>query len=421
MQHRQRWFNTGHLIKGSLHQSSFALVSFSMVIFLIIIGEAIMSYFVPVYIQSQVNNTFWMGIILSTSYLVGFLTDIFIGEWFRGRMFFHFLFWACILAIAFPLSFLILPPYIAAFLISMTLWGIYLELISFSQYHFINHFFSHSQHATSWSVLGGFSDAAYLVGPLIAGLVITQTTTLTFLCALGFYLIGFLGLLLFSQVFKKKLSYHYPAREPRIGIVHEFAVWKLLIPKIWPVLLFIFMLVTLDATMWSIGAILSEQFKKLHPFGGLLFVAYLLPSVFMIMFSPRFVESLGKKRAAFILGLVAGVITCFAGVSRSPFSFIALIFLSSIIFASLWPEIRAVIEDYVERLGNAANLMISLQTATVSLGYVLGTIMAGYIASLIGEQLTFSVIGLGIIIASLIGLFVMPRKVRLPQQELKKI
>jgi MFS family permease len=398
-----------------------ALIHFSIVIFLIFVAESIMSYLVPVYLDYSLNNTFYIGIVLSLGSITGFVTDIILGELFKNKMFYHFVIWGCLFGLLFPISLLFFPPLIKFMVISVSIWGIYYELIQFSNYHFINHYLSHPEHAYGWSVIGGFRDSASLIGPLLASALMTISIPHTLYVALGFYLCAILGFALFISHFKPELKKYPTTTSTRHSIREEFLIWKLLLPKIWPVILFVLAITMFDAAMWSIGSILSEQLKTSNSIGGLLFVAYLLPSVISGVFFSKMQQSQGKKRKAFALGILTGILYVASGLVLSSYVFIALIFLASVVSAALWPLILGVIEDYVERLGESSNLMVSLQNSTCSLAYIFGTTIAGFFALHIGERQTFSVMGGFIILAAIIGLLTMPKKVRLPQQAIHLI
>jgi MFS family permease len=420
--HQHRWY-TPALSPQFIEKPTTALLLFSSFLFLLLLGDAIMSYFAPVFINDSTQSTFTTGLILSSSSLVGFAADIFLGEYFKRKSLAVFLSFASLGALAYPLSYLALPPHLLSFLIAMAIWGIYYELMLFAKFHFINRFLPHHAHGTGWAVLGGFTDAAYLIGPVLAGALLNLGHSWALITAIGFTLAGILGSFIFQALYRQKLQAYTEIQVSRPRLAEELAVWQLLIPKIWPVLLVVFILTALDATMWSVGAILSERLISGHqPLGEMIFVAYLVPSLFFSYLSVRFFQNHSKKQTSFIFGLFAGLSYILAGLTPSSLGFIALIFLGSICSAVMWPHIRAVMQDYVERLGHAANLMISLQNSTTSLAYVFGSIISGYIASVLGDQKTFSVMGLFLLVSSAIGLAVLGgRKVSLPQQQTQSI
>ena len=57
--------------------------------------------------------------------------------------------------------------------------------------------------------------------------------------------------------------------------------------------------------------------------------------------------------------------------------------------------------------------------STFSLAYIIGPILAGFIAQLVGEQMTFVVVGAGAASIAFILLLVTPKKLKVPQIEVK--
>ncbi len=387
------------LVVSERVKPNLALVAFSSVIFLFLLGDAIMSYFVPVYLNRHLNNPFITGIILSTSSVIGLISDLILGEWFKHKPLSQYLFWGGTRGIAYPLSFLFLPPVVPAFILSMSVWGIYFELILFARYHFINHFLPHHHHVLGWAVMGGFSDLAYLTGPVLSGLLLEQSPQ-------------------FSLIFRSKLHSHALPVTHKPDLTEELQIWKLIIPKIWPVLLFVLVMTIFDSAMWSVGAILSSSFQDKLPIREALFVAYLAPTFIFGGFANHFTRLFGKKKTAFLAGATSGLIYLISGFITSHLTFILFVFLGSSFNALAWPAVRGTIEDYIERLGQSANLMVSLENSTTSLAYILGSISAGFIALKVGEQATFSVLGGVLFLISILGFVKLRHKVHLPQKEI---
>lgn len=63
--------------------------------------------------------------------------------------------------------------------------------------------------------------------------------------------------------------------------------------------------------------------------------------------------------------------------------------------------------------------MLGLSSSTISLAYIVGPAIAGWVASMVGERMTFAVLGLGVALISLILLIVTPKKIKLPQSEIE--
>jgi hypothetical protein len=141
--------------------------------------------------------------------------------------------------------------------------------------------------------------------PLVAGFLFDRSETLVLLTATAFMVLG-LGL---YMLLKKSFGSHQPQQLmlKKHTILHEFKIWRVLLPSLWPIVLFVFMATVLDATFWTIGALFSESLKAEHPLGGFLLTVYVLPSLFAGFVGANLSEYLGKKRTAFIAGMCAGL------------------------------------------------------------------------------------------------------------------
>jgi hypothetical protein len=394
------------------------LISFSLIIFLVSSGDAIMSYLSPVYIDKYVSSSLVMGLIMSFSSIVGLLCDIFFPKIFHGKSF-SFFSWATLLtAIIYPFILIIFPPFIIVLLLGMGIWGIYYELLKFSQFHFVNNFLPPNQFAKGWGVMTAFKSAAYLIGPLIAVLIIPKGFTLSFSSAFLFFTAATLALWIFTKVVTNKHTSTISTFNTKLPFSHIFKVWLLLWKKIWPLYIFLFFLSVIDSTFWTVGTVLSEQLRQNSFIGGLLLPAYSLPSLFISLFTQKVAAPAGKKRAAFITAAIAGLILIPIGFISSAPILIATVFFSSLFLSLSFPEIFAVFEDYVKRLGRSGDEMIGLQSSAVSLSYILGPIFVGAIADKIGPQLTFTTVGTILVIISIISILVVPRKIRLPEAQI---
>ena len=396
------------------------LLSFSAMIFFVTIADAIMSYVAPIAIEEHVSSTLMMGIVFSFSSMIGLVSDFVLAKLFRSQNHHFFLKMFFLSAVIFPMIFLFPNQNIVTLLLAMAVWGIYYEFNTFSKFQFVKDKMQISDHAISWGVLSTFSAIAYSFGPILASFMLAQSETSPFYLVLILLSIGFL--IYYPQLYKnrhKQVAITEPSNN--ISTQGEFRVWGALLKKIWPIYLFYTMIVIIDACFWSIGALLSEQLKAQHPWGGFLLTIHMIPPLFISFLVPLVAKPLGKKRAAFISALIAGVFLTIAGITSNIPLFLLLIFSSSVASSISFPEIYAVFEDYIARLGPHKVDMIGLQGSASSLAYIIGPIFAGATATLIGNQMTFSVMGGLLILVSLIMLIIVPKKIKMPQQELMEI
>jgi hypothetical protein len=323
-------------------------------------------------------------------------------------------------ALIFPLILLFLPLTIIFLILAMIVWGVYYEFSQFSHFNFVHAFLTKEEHAHAWGVISVFKATAYIVGPLLAGWLIGLGMNFAFKTVLVLVAVGFLGLAVFlKRNHKGQKTVGDEANHP--GFWQELAIWRTLMAKVWPLWLFILAVFLIDASFWSVGTVLSEQLRQVHPLGGLLLPLYMLPSLLVGWLADKASRPWGKKRVAFLAGMSYGLLLLVVGLMPSPVGLLALVLIASTLGAVAVPEILAVFQDFVARSGVFGNEVISLERSAENLAYILGPVLAGGIALVMGFQETFTVMGGILFLAASLAFLVVPRKIRLPQQELEKI
>lgn len=412
-----------HLLWLGLGRGTKLFLAYALIVFLVGTGDAILSYAAPVHIESYVNSTLLMGLILGFSSLIGILCDLLFARIFRGKSFRDFLRWLFVVAFVFPATILFLPPLPAFFLLAMAAWGIYYELLHFSHFHLIETVVKRSDHALAWGVLESFRSAAYFIGPFLAGWLIDRHASAPFYGSIGFFsaaLVGFLFFLKATRAHQAAAPVKTEAK-PAENLATEFKIWGTLLRRVWPLFLFLVVCGFVDATFWSVGTLFAESLREGSVWGNLLFPAYTLPSLFIGLIVAPAARPLGKKRAALLAAAVAGVFLSLVGFVAAALPVIILVFLFSLFFSLTFPEIYATFEDYVTRLGELGDDLVGLEGSAVSLAYIVGPIAAGAIAAVFGNSGAFAVAGGALILVSLLGLAVVPRKIKMPQEELARI
>jgi len=99
---------------------------------------------------------------------------------------------------------------------------------------------------------------------------------------------------------------------------------------------------------------------------------------------------------------------------------LSMVFLSSIAISISYPLIEGVYSDIVARMGKEKKEMIGLTSSVVNISYVVWPPIAGLITTRVGERMTFGVVGAITVVTAIILIFVTPKKLRLPQEEIKK-
>ena len=117
--------------------------------------------------------------------------------------------------------------------------------------------------------------------------------------------------------------------------------------------------------------------------------------------------------------LISGILLAFLGLFEGIVWQLGLVFLASSALSISYPLTDAVYSDILSRMGRERKHMLGLSSSTVSLAYIVGPALAGWIASMVGERMTFSVLGIGVFLISVILLLVTPKKIKLPQTEIE--
>jgi MFS family permease len=403
--------------KDSPHSAP--LLFYGVIIFLIYLADGIMSYVAPILIEAHVSNTLLMGFIISSSSLVGITCDFFFPELFKHKRQFFFLTSAVGLALFFPLSLLLFSHSVVTFIAAMAIWGIYFEFLVFSNFYFVHTFVEHSHHSFAWGLITVFRSIGMMISPLIASSLLHEAPSYPLLTAMVFLVLAAWLAVFFRWSFpqRKHLSVEEPAKK---NVTHQLRVWLILLKKIWPLYSFIFALFVLESSFLTIGVLLAEDMMTVSYWGKLLIVAYLLPTLFTGLIVEKVTLNFGKKKTAFWSGVLSGALLSLSVFVHQPVFFVGLILISSLFSSLAMPAILGAIQDYVTRLETSRGELVGLQNSAGSLAYILGPILAGAIATAVGNKTTLAVVGSLLLVISMINLVVVPVKILLPQQELQE-
>lgn len=411
--HKKLYFQNGHIFVNPL-------ILYSLFLFIWSAGDSLMSYLSPVYIESFVQNSLIMGLIISSSSVIGLICDLIFPKLFSGRSY-KFYSWASVgVAVFFPLIYLLFHPSHPTFIAAMAMWGIYYELIHFSNFHFINNFVTKEGYPHAWAVVSAFKSAAYMIGPLLASQILVLGFPGIFSHPLVLFLISGFAFLIFILAYPKP-KFEFQHHMEKVSLTHIIKVWKVLWKKIWLLYVFLLVLALVDASFWTIGTLLSEELRAKETIGMFLLPAYSVPALFIGALVSRAAKPGGKKRAAFLAAAISGIFLSLMLVLENAIPIVMTVFIFSLFYSLAFPEISAVFEDFVLRLGQNKDEMIGLQSSAISVAYVIGPVVAGGLSEIIGIRKTFSVFGMLVFIISIACLIIIPRKVRLPQKDLANL
>jgi MFS family permease len=406
-------------LPGSFKFSRISFFVYGVMIFFFILGDSTMSYMAPVVMEHKLGATM-MGLILSTSSMCGTIMDFTFARFFGHKRSFFFSRLMLIFSFFFPLSFLFFHN-IPFFILGMIVWGVYFEAFVFSNYHTIHETVHPHNHIWAWGTLSTLRNIGWVSGPLIASYLESANPQYPLFFALASF--GSAAFLYFFHasmrtkihvVVKKEKPHHH-------GFLQELRIWSTFAQVFWPLLFMVFMFEIIDSTFFSIGAVFTENLGHIHPWGGLFITMYTAPSLIFGILAGFFAKPYGKKRAGFISGLVAGGGLMLLSQVHSVELMLLTTFFAGAGMAVMYPEVSAVLQDYIARSKDTCNDIVGLTAVIASISYVIGPIMNGYLSDRIGTQAVFGLWGTITAAFSLFALIVVKRKLHIPQQKVAKL
>lgn len=395
------------------------VASFTAIIFMVFFSDALLAYWVPIHIQSTFNSSFLMGIIMASSSLVGLFTDILLPQMVKRIATYKLVILTGVASLTFC-AFLIgsiFYPVLLVFLFGMASWGVYYELLGFANRQFVSKAVPKELHAGAWAFLFAFRSLAYSIGPFVASISLQFGSALLISIAIFFTVFGYLLILLLGL---NKENKQKEEKVKHVNLVSEISHWGTLFHSVWPIVILSLLVGIMDASFWTTGAVFSEKLAERSTFGNFFLTSYTLPSIFMSLVVIKWKPREGKKRKAILAFLFSSVVMSLIGFVNIPALIIILVFISGCLAALTYPLLDAVFTDITERMGKQKLHLMGLSNSSISIAYIIGPIMSGFITTLVGEQETFAVIALISVALCAILYVTTPRKLKLPQEEIQK-
>jgi MFS family permease len=358
-----------------------------------------------------------MGAIISFQSIVGLSADLIFPRLLKSIRVRRLVFWA-ILASALTSFFLTastFQPFIAIFIVTMSLWGIYYELVNFASFQFMGSVVPTHMRAGAWGFTGIFTSLAYFLGPFIAAQLLLHGIFLTQGSIIIFLTVSLLILTLTKKMHDAPAEVDFTDLNPLL----EFKHWLTLSSAIWPVLIISLVLGFIDSTFWTVGAVWTEKLTETNSWGVWFLPLYLLPFICLGIPLAGWKIYQGKKKMAEKFLALAGMFLILMAISGSVPWQLAIVCLSASALAVTYPLLEGVYSDIIARMGAEKKDMIGLTSSVTNVSYIIWPIFAGLIASQVGERLTFSYLGAGVLLIAVILFFITPKKLKLPQEEIK--
>ena len=385
------------------------------ILFFTLLSDAILSDWIPVYMQTVLGSAFLMGLVMSFSSMVGLAADFVFPQILKGATVRKLMLLAILSSVVFSLMSLwsTYMPFVFVFLVAMAVWGFYYEFLGFASQQFVAESAGVHERTAVWGVMGVFRSLAYFLGPILGGILMVRGDKVVVIVAGAIAIFSYL-MLLTLRVKSRPVS----VEVGEINFAAEASHWRVLFVHVWPMLLASLVLGLVDATFWTTGTVLTEILSKASFLGGLFLPMYVLPSLFVGFIIARLGIYKGKKKWAEIFMLFSGAVLMLLFYQSSVIYQLAIVFLSSVMLSLSYPLIEAVYSDIVARMGRERKHLLGLSHSMVSIAYIIGPILSGLITNAVGERMTFVVMGAIMVIASLFLLVITPKKLKLPQKEM---
>jgi len=384
--------------------------------------DGTVSYITPLKISQAGFSDTLLGLIIGFSSIAGGTFDFLLSKFLTNTHFrrvYLLMFAVCFI---YPLI-LWQAKEVWLFLIAMALWGLYYDLDNFASYDFVGRKFSEEEHSSSFGLMSIFKELGYTISPLIAGFALGAAAIVDWkpiLLMFVFLTISFSFYVLLKNITAKAThDYMEKVTYKPLNFLREISVWKKVGSILLPPLVIIMFYNVFDSFFWTLGPLLAESFKQLHPFNGLFLTAYTLPFLITGFLVGMVTKKLGKKRTAFLGFLVGSLTLSLFYFLHSPLFILGDILVASFFVGFTIPAINGAFADYISESSAVEREIEALSDFFTNAGYVVGPILAGFLADRVGGAVTFSILGIIGAVVAVILLIVTPRiinvKVNLPR------
>jgi len=406
------------IIKPARSSIFTSLVVFSLVIFFITLADGIMAYMAPVTIEKKVHDTAYVGLILSISSFFGLFLDIFTAHKLSYKSLHFFMTRAFLFSLLFPILLLFIPNNTILLALSMIIWSIYYEFIGYSKYNFVYKHIDTKKHTQAWATLVTSSSIAYMLGPGLGVFLLTISGKLPFIFAILCVFISVsIYLYLVRKMQRRKQGRVLPDL-PKKNIIKEFKVIKILLKRLWILVLFVVCVSLIDVFMWTMGVLYMSKLSESTPLGELLLVVYGIPALFIGIVTEKLKLDAGKKKTAFTSAAMAGICLVFVGLSKNIYATLSFVFLTAVFYGISIILIDATFQDYVARAKIVGNDIVSILQFSHNLAYSFGPILLGLSVKYFDFSNTFLIVGVLSAVVSIIAFIISPRKIKMPQNEI---
>jgi DHA1 family multidrug resistance protein-like MFS transporter len=393
------------------------VITFLVILFFVLLSDAVLSDWVPGYLQNILGSPFKMGLMMALSSVVGLLMDLIFPHVLRASGVRKLAGGAIVGSLIFLLSMFSSTwwSYALILAVGMSAWGVYYELDSFMTQQFVAGTAPRDQRSSVWGIVGVVRSLAYFCGPILGGYIASFGDRAVVIGSGGVLFIAYIMFLIMKlpQSTEAEVDIH------GINLKEEISHWIVLGHRVWPILLVSLMGGLVDATFWSTGTVLNDTLAETHFAGGWFMSAYMLPFLFVGIIVAKWGVDTGKKKWAERFVIMGGLCLMALSYISNIWLILLAVMLAGTFLAMAWPLIDAVYTDLVARAHKGRKHIMGMSAATYSMAYVIGPILSGGLAGKYGELKNFAIIGGGVVIVGIVLLLTTPKKLMLPQVEMR--
>ncbi len=412
---------TIHIKRYGLNHKALYALSFMLLFWGIFDG--IISYITPLIITQNGFSKTQMGIIIGTSSVAGAFFDLTICRFLAKKHYRRLFLYLLLICSIYPLI-LFKANNFTLYIIAMILWGLYYDIKNIARFDFMARRTKGHERSSSFGVNQAFISLGYLLAPLLAGLTIGeiigwQPFLLSWIFVL--FAIFFYVVLLFTTKRDTSWQNTESESEAKKNLLLDFHSLKEVSTILFPVLILTLCLNIFDSFFWTIGPFIGEKYNTFGHFGGLVLVIYQFPILILGWFVGSFTYKYGKKKTAILSFFIGSLIISLLFLNENFIFVLLTVFFASSALSVSVPSINGAYADYLDETDNYVSEIASLEDFCANLGYVVGPILAGFLANKYGEFNAFSIMGLFGMIIAVILLLKMPRKINIDRAIKQKI
>lgn len=404
------WRLAQNLRLSTAHHRPLYLLAFTVLFWTMF--DDVLSYVAPLILTQRGLSDTMMGVVYSSSSVVGGIFDFIMSRFVKHATYRRILMIMFGLCFLYPLI-LWEAKVLWMFLVAMAWWGVYFDLYSYAAFDFVGHNEAKDNHASSFGVLEVFRGLGGIIAPLAVGLIVIEVVDFKpFVLAWSFLAIGAIFLVVLLLQRRKPIIPEKSPEHRRRRHISELKIWATIGRKLFPVLSLSFFLFLVEAFFWTLAPLYAVQLE-LHGFGGLLLTAYALPALLVGWFVGRISRRLGKKRTAFFSLMLGSLLISTFVLIHNPLVTIFVTFAAASFLSISMPSINGAYANYIVETPGAEREIEAMQDFTDNLGYIVGPVLAGFLADTFQIPGAFTVIGVTGVVVALVLMKVTPRRITL--------